>query len=53
MLKEIFKDFEIDSNIINSKIKSINLYKKTNKLEINILSDKQVKVKDVGAFKNI
>ncbi len=50
MLKEIFKDFEIDSNIINSKIKSINLYKKTNKLEINILSDKQVKVKDVGAF---
>lgn len=28
MLKEIFKDFEIDSNIINSKIKSINLYKR-------------------------
>lgn len=50
MLKEIFKDFEINSNIINTKIKSINLYKKTNKLEVNILSDKPIKVKDVGAF---
>ena len=50
MLKEIFKDFEINSNIINTKIKSINLYKKANKLEVNILSDKPVKVKDVGAF---
>ncbi len=50
MLKEIFKDFEINSNIINAKIKSINLYKKANKLEVNILSDKPVKVKDVGAF---
>lgn len=50
MLKEIFKDFEINSNIINTKIKSINLYKKANKLEVNILSDKPIKVKDVGAF---
>ena len=50
MLKEIFKDFEINSNIINSKIESINLYKKTNKLEINIISDKPIKIKDVGAF---
>lgn len=50
MLKEIFKDFEINSDIINTKIKSINLYKKTNKLEVNILSDKPIKVKDVGAF---
>ena len=50
MLKEVFKDFEINSNIINAKIKSINLYKKANKLEINIFSDKEIKLKDVGAF---
>lgn len=50
MLKEVFKDFEINSNIINAKIKSINLYKKANKLEINIFSDKKIKLKDVGAF---
>lgn len=50
MLKEIFKDFEINSNIINTKIKSINLYKKTSKLEVNILSQKPIKIKDVYAF---
>ena len=38
MLKEVFKDFEVNNNIINTKIESINLYKKTNKLEVNILS---------------
>lgn len=50
MLKEVFKDFELNSDIINTKIQSINLYKKTNKLEINILSDKPIKLKDVGSF---
>ena len=50
MLKEIFKDFEINSNIINTKIDSINLYKKSNKFEINILADDTVKVKDIGYF---
>ena len=45
MLKEVFKDFEVNNNIINTKIESINLYKKTNKLEVNILSDKPIKVK--------
>ena len=50
MLKEVFKDFEVNNNIINTKIESINLYKKTNKLEVNILSDKPIKVKAVGYF---
>ena len=35
-LKEIFKDFNFNSNILNSKIQCINLYKKTSKLEIKI-----------------
>ncbi len=30
-LKEIFKDFNINSYILNSKIQSINLYKKQNR----------------------
>lgn len=50
MLKEIFKDFEINSSIINTRVESINLYKKTNKLEINIISDKPIKIKDVASF---
>lgn len=49
-LKEIFKDFNINSYILNSKIQSINLYKKQNRLEIELDVDSKVKVKDIGAF---
>lgn len=49
-LKEIFKDFNFNSYILNSKIQCINLYKKTNKLEIKIKVDRQVSIKDVSAF---
>lgn len=49
-LKEIFKDFNINSYILNSKIQSINLYKKQNRLEVKIISDEKVKIKDIGAF---
>jgi len=49
-LKEIFKDFNFNSYILNSKIQCINLYKKTNKLEIKIKVDRQVSIKDINAF---
>lgn len=49
-LKEIFKDFNINSYILNSKIQSINLYKKQNRLEIELEVDSKVKIKDIGAF---
>lgn len=49
-LKEIFKDFNYNSNILNSKIQCINLYKNSNKLEIKIRIDKPVKIKDIAAF---
>lgn len=49
-LKEIFKDFNINSYILNSKIQSINLYKRQNRLDVKIISDKEVKINDIGAF---
>ena len=49
-LKEIFKDFNINSYILNSKIQSINLYKKQNRLEIVLEVDNKIKIKDIGAF---
>jgi len=49
-LKEIFKDFNFNSNILNSKIQCINLYKKTSRLEIKINISEPVKIKDIGAF---
>lgn len=49
-LKEVFKDFNINSYILNSKIQSINLYKKQNRLEIELDVESKVKVKDISAF---
>jgi DNA polymerase-3 subunit alpha (Gram-positive type) len=49
-LKEIFKDFNFNSYILNSKIQCINLYKKTNKLEIKIKVDRSISIKDISAF---
>ena len=49
-LKEIFKDFNFNSYILNSKIQCINLYKKANKLEIKIKVDRKISIKDISAF---
>ena len=38
VVKDIFKDYEEQSNILDAKIENINLFKKSNKLEIIIKS---------------
>ena len=37
-VEEIFNDYNIESNIKKSNIKKINLFKKSNKLEIDLFS---------------
>ena len=50
-IKEIFKDYNSNSFSLNaSKIKSINLFKKTNKLELIITADEFIKIEDLYNF---
>ena len=50
-IKEIFKDYNSNSFSLNaSKIKSINLFKKTNKLELIITADDSIKIEDIYNF---
>ena len=50
-IKEIFKDYDSNSFSLNaSKIKSINLFKKTNKLELIITADDFIKIEDIYKF---
>ena len=50
-IKEIFKDYNSESFALNaSKIKSINLFKKTNKLELIITADEFIKIEDIYKF---
>ena len=49
-LKEIFKDFNINSYILNSMIQEVNLYKKSNQLEISLFLEEKIKITDIIAF---
>ena len=50
-IKEIFKDHNSNSFTLNAaRIKAINLFRKTNKLEINIIANDFIKIVDLYAF---
>ena len=50
-IKEIFKDYNSNSFALNaSKIKNINLYKKSNKIELELISTDVIKAADLYAF---
>ena len=50
-IKEIFRDYDSNSFSLNAgKIKSINLFKKTNKLELVIIAEDFIKIEDIYSF---
>ena len=50
-IREVFRDFSSSNvNIMNAKIKAMNLFKKTNTLEITLTTEKHIEVKGVYAF---
>ena len=50
LVKEIFSDFTDSQTILESKINTINLYKKTNKLVIIITTNQLITVRDYAYF---
>ena len=53
-IKDVFKDFENVSNyeIGNAQIENINLYKKTNRLQVDLNSSSQITISELGQFEN-
>ena len=51
-VKEVFKDFDNKSNILECKIEKINIFKKTSKLEIDLQSDSYIQIKEIMKFEN-
>ena len=49
-IKEVFNDYNLENNLIDTKIENINLYKKTNKLQIKVVSSKQISIKEIESF---
>ena len=51
-VKDIFKDYTIDNTISNCYVGEVNLFKKTNKLDINLNANTKVEPKDIFEFEN-
>ena len=51
-VKDVFVDYIVDNNLINCEIENINLFKKTNKLQVNVKSTEQINLKDIASFEN-
>ena len=49
-VRNVFKDFENNSNILECNIENVNLYKKSNKLEIHLKSASKISLKDLELF---
>ena len=51
-VKDIFKDYVAENSISNCYVGEINLFKKTNKLDINLNANTKVEAKDIFEFEN-
>ena len=49
-IKDIFADYKADTNILNCEIKNINIFKKTNKIILEIHSKENIKLKELVDF---
>ncbi len=50
VVKDVFKDYKEQNNIQDAKIENINLFKKSNKLEINLITEKQITLQELERF---
>ena len=49
-IREIFSDYSNETNLLNSIIKNINIYKKTNKIILEIYTEEVIKLKELVDF---
>ncbi len=50
VIKDVFQDYKKENNILNAYIQKMNLYKKSNKLEIEIKSENQLIIDELADF---
>ena len=50
LAREIFDDYKEENNILDASIENINLFKKSNKLEIYLKSEKRITLKEINDF---
>ena len=51
-IKDIFKDYKEDNNLINAEIENIDLFKKSKKIEIHLKIQEEIKIADISTFED-
>ena len=52
-VKDVFKDYRaINKELLDAKIKSMNLFKKTNSLELVLITSQNIKIRDISSFES-
>ena len=51
-IKEVFNDYKVNSNLIDAEIENIDLYKKTNKLQVKIASSMEITLPEIDEFED-
>ena len=51
-VKDVFGDFKCSSNLIEAEIENVNLFKKTNRLQVRIMSNKQINLNEIDGFED-
>ena len=49
-IKEVFKDYNGKNEILDAEIENVNLYKKTNKLQVKVVSKNRITLDDIEDF---
>ena len=49
-IKEVFNDYNEKNNLIETEIDNINLFKKTNKLQVKVISSKPITLQEIENF---
>ncbi len=49
-VRQVFADLKMDSNILDVTIKNLKLFKKSNKIELDICSKEAIRVRDLALF---
>lgn len=50
VVRDVFKDYKEPNNILDSKIENINLFKKSHKIEIDLITEKQITLEEIDRF---
>lgn len=51
-IKEVFSDFTDCDNLLDARLENVNLYKKQDKLQVDIISNKPITIGEIGKFEN-